>query len=192
VPWQPDLLAYRIKVPEYHRLIELGILTEDDNLELLDGYLVHKVSRNPPHDAALQKGTRKLLPLLPAGWDLRAQCAVTLAASEPEPDFAVVRGDATTYLTRHPSAADLGMVGEVSDSTLLGDRDDKGRIYAEAGIATYWIINLIDGLVEVYTAPSGPGPQACYAQRVDYRPGDRIPLVLGGITLQVAVQDLLP
>ncbi len=183
----------RFSVAEYHRLIELGILTEEDNLELLEGYLVHKMSRNPPHDAAIQKGTRKWLALLPPGWDLRVQSAITLTESEPEPDFAVVRGDETTYVSRHPTAADVGLVVEVSDSTLLGDRDDKGRIYARAGIESYWIVNLNDRRVEVYTAPSGPGPAPRYAQRADHRPGDNVSVLLGGSTLvQVAVQDLLP
>jgi Uma2 family endonuclease len=182
----------RFSVAEYHRLIELGMLTEDDNLELLEGYLVHKMSRNPPHDAAIQKGTKKWLRLLPPGWDLRVQSAITLAESEPEPDFAVVRGEETVYLTRHPAPADIGLVVEVSDSTLPGDRDDKGRIYARAGIVCYWIVNLNDRQVEVYTAPSGPVPDPKFGQRIDYHPGDSVSLVLGGTPVQVAVQDLLP
>jgi Uma2 family endonuclease len=183
----------RFSVAEYHRLTELGILREDDNVELLEGYVVRKMSRTPPHDAALQKGTKKWLRLLPAGWDLRVQSAITLADSEPEPDFAIVRGDEQTYVSRHPIAGDVGLVVEVSDSTLVGDRDDKGRIYARAGIAGYWIVNLNEGQVEVYTAPSGPAADPRYGQRVDHRPGDSIALVLGGAMLaQVAVQDLLP
>jgi Uma2 family endonuclease len=183
----------RFSVAEYHRLIELGILTEDDNLELLEGYLVHKMSRNPPHDAALQKGTKRWLRFLPPGWDLRVQSAVTLTDSEPEPDFAVVRGDENVYLTRHPTAADIGLVVEVSDSTLPGDRDDKGRIYAGAGIACYWIVNLVDRQIEVYTAPSGATADPKFGQRLDYRPGDSVPLVLpGAAPIQVAVLELLP
>ena len=182
----------RFSVTEYHRLIELGILTEDDNLELLDGYLVHKMPRNPPHDAAIQKSAKRLLRLLPPGWDLRVQSAVTLTDSEPEPDFAIVRGDENAYLTRHPAAADIGLVIEVSDSTLLGDRDDKGSIYACAGIQCYWIVNLNDRQVEVYTAPSGPAADPKFAQRVDYRGADVISLLLGTTLVQVAVQDLLP
>ena len=194
LPYQGRMAGFRrFTVAEYHRLIELGILTEDDNLELLDGYLVHKMSRNPPHDAAIQKGTKKWLRLLPPGWDLRVQSAITLTESEPEPDFSIVRGDETVYVTRHPTAVDIGLVVEVSDSTLLGDRDDKGRIYANAGIECYWIVNLNDRQIEVYTSPSGPVPDPRFAQRVDYRGSDVVPLSLGGSALlQVAVQDLLP
>jgi Uma2 family endonuclease len=183
----------RFSVAEYHRLIDLGVLTEDDNLELLEGYLVHKMSRNPPHDAAIQKGMKRWLRVLPAGWDLRVQSAVTLAESEPEPDFAIVRGDENTYLTRHPTAADIGLVVEVSDSTLPGDRDDKGRIYARAAIPGYWIVNLTDRQVEVYTLPFGPGAAPKYAHRADFRPGAVIALTLGGSAqVQIGVSDLLP
>jgi hypothetical protein len=182
----------RFSVTEYHRLIEVGILTEDDNLELLEGYLVHKMSRNPPHDAAIQKGTKKWLRLLPPGWDLRVQSAVTLADSELEPDFAIVRGDETVYVTRHPTAADIALVIEVSDSTLLGDRDDKGRIYARAGMECYWIVNLVDRQIEVYTSPSGPVADPQFVLRTDHRTGDRVSLMLGGTTIQLDVQDLLP
>jgi Uma2 family endonuclease len=183
----------RFSVAEYHRLIELGILTEDDNLELLEGYLVHKMSRNPPQDSAIQKGNRTWLRLLPAGWDVRVQSAVTLTDSEPEPAFAIVRGDASTYLARHPAAADIGLIIEVADSTLPGDRDDKGRIYARAGIACYWIVNLNSRQIEVYTSPSGPVASPGFAQRVDHPAGGTIPLALpGAAPLQAAVQDFLP
>jgi Uma2 family endonuclease len=194
LPYQGMVAGFRrFSLSEYHRLIELGMLTEDDNLELLDGYLVHKMSRNPPHDAAIQKGTKKWLRLLPPGWDLRAQSAVTLTASEPEPDFAIVRGDESLYVNRHPTAADVGLVIEVSDSTLQGDRVDKGAIYARAGIECYWIVNLNDRQIEVYTSPSGSAPTPRYAQRVDYGEGDSVSLLLdGGAQVQVAVKDLLP
>jgi Uma2 family endonuclease len=183
----------RFTVPEYHRLIELGILTEDDNLELLEGYLVHKMTRNPPHDAALQMGAKTWHRLLPASWDLRVQSAITLGDSEPEPDFAIVRGDARAYLSRHPAPGDIALVVEVSDSTLPGDRDDKGRIYARAGITLYWIVNVNDWHVEVYTSPSGPTSDPKYGQRVDHHSGESITLQLGSIqVVQVAVQDLLP
>ena len=183
----------RFSVAEYHRLIALGILTEDDNLELLDGYLVHKMTRNPPHDAAIQKGNKRFLRILPAGWDLRVQSAITLTDSEPEPDFVVVRGDENTYLTRHPTTADIGLVVEISDSTLQGDRDDKGRIYAKEGIACYWIVNLNDQQIEVYTSPSGPTPDPKYGQRVDYQMGGSLTLPLAGASaVQMAVKDLLP
>ena len=194
LPYQGTIAGFRrFSVPEYHRLIELGILNEDDNLELLEGYLVHKMSRNPPHGAALQQGTMKWIQVLSPGWKLRVQCAITLSESEPEPDFAIVRGDAKAYLTHHPKAADVGLVVEVSDSSLLGDRDDKGRIYAHARIPCYWIVNVQDNWIEVYTSPSGPVADPKFGLRVDHRPGDNISLVLGNdAPILVAVQEMLP
>ncbi len=187
----------RFSVPEYHRLIEIGILTENDNLELIDGYLVKKMSRNPPHDSVLQASVLQaanylLISLLPQDWNIRIQCAVTLSKSEPEPDVAIVRGTWRDYQHRHPSAADVGIVMEVSDSTLDGDRADKCWIYADAGIPIYWIINLVDSQIEVYTLPSGPTSAPAYGQRQDYKPGDTIPLMLAGSAVaSVRVDELL-
>ena len=132
-------------------------------------------------------------PSLAAGLGSAGPERITLSESEPEPDFTIVRGDARAYLTRHPTAAEVGLVIEVSDSSLLGDRDDKGRIYAHAGVSCYWIVNVQDNWIEVYTLPSGPVADPKYAQRVDHRPGDTISLVLGnGAPILIPAQDMLP
>jgi Uma2 family endonuclease len=183
----------RFSVAEYHQLIQTRILTDEDKVELLDGYVVLKMPRNPPHDARIQKLNRLLIQHLPTGWDIRIQLAVTLAHSEPEPDVAVVRGSADDYETRHPGAGDVGLVVEIADSSLTRDRDDKGPIYADAGLPVYWIVNLVDRQVEVYTQPTGSGTAARFALRQDYRQGNAIPVVLdGAVTGHIAVQDLLP
>jgi Uma2 family endonuclease len=194
LPLQAQMAGmYRFSVAKYHKLIEIGVLTEDDNLELLDGYLVHKMSRNPPHDAAIQKILKRLFRILPPDWDLRIQSAITLSHSEPEPDLAVVRGDETRYLTNHPGPTDVGLVIEVADSTLDSDRADKGRIYAEAGIVYYWIVNLVARQIEVYTLPSGATATPAFGQRQDYRMGDDVPLLLdAAIVANIPVRDLLP
>jgi Uma2 family endonuclease len=183
----------RFSVAEYHRLTELGILSEDDNLELLEGYLVLKMPRNPPHDGTVHRVLKRLIRVMPGGWDVRVQSAVTLPDSEPEPDLAVVRDDPDGYTHRHPGAADIGLVIEVSDSTLPGDRADKGRVYARAGIGRYWIVNLPDRQVEVYTGPSGPTATPAYAQRQDHRVGDSVTIELdGAVIASLPVQELLP
>ncbi len=183
----------RFSVPEYHRLTEIGVLTEDDNLELIEGYLVLKMSRNPPHDGTIQLVSDTTGSALPAGWCVRIQSAVTLADSEPEPDIVVARGTKRTYLVCHPGPADIGTLIEVADSTLAGDRLDKGRIYARAKVPIYWIVNLIDRQIEVHEQPSGPTAAPAYAKVTTYRIGDQIPLVLDGNPVaNFAVQDLLP
>ena len=180
-------------VEEYHQMIRAGILDENDNVELIEGYVVNKMSRNPPHDTAIRILSKHLERLLPPGWDYRAQSAITLSDSEPEPDLAVVRGDERTYSNRHPGPADLGLVVEVSDTSLAFDQNDKVRIYARAGIETYWIINLVDRQVEVYTQPTGPTALPAYARRDDVPLGGSVSLLLDGVVIAaLAVRDLLP
>jgi Uma2 family endonuclease len=183
----------RFSVAEYHRLIELGILTEDDNLELLDGYLVHKMARNPPHDSTLSRLSRILNRHILDEWQVRVQMGVTLSHSEPEPDIAVVRGDDHAFDRRHPGPADFGIIVEVSDSTLDGDRVDKFRIYAQSNIPEYWIVNLVDRQIEVYSSPSGPTAMPAFNVQHVYRPGHTVPFALDGQHIaDIAVDDLLP
>jgi Uma2 family endonuclease len=91
----------------------------------------------------------------------------------------------------HPLPADIALLVEVADSSLNRDRTEKGRLYAAAGIPVYWIINLVEGPVEVYTGPSGPGPNAGYLQRQDYGPQDDVPLQIGGQAGPVPGAELL-
>ena len=137
-------------------MIDVGILDEDDNVELLEGYVVLKMPRNPSHDGTIQIVAKRLSRLLPGGWEPRIQSAFTLLDSEPEPDFVIARGNERTYLTRHPGPTDIGLVVEVANTTLADDCDDKGRIYAGDGIPVYWVVNLVDRVVEVYSNPTGP------------------------------------
>src|SRR5947209_3013612 len=88
----------RFSVARYQRMIEAGILTPEDKVELLENYLVLKLPRNPPHDGTIQLITENLALTIPPGWRLRVQLTVVFADSQPEPDFAVVRGDALTYM----------------------------------------------------------------------------------------------
>jgi Uma2 family endonuclease len=188
-----DASLGRLTVAQYQRMIEHGVITHADKLELLEGYLVRKMSRNLPHDGTVQFIDEVLRPALPPGWRLRCQLTVVLSDSQPEPDFAIARGDAKTYLTRHPTVADVGLLIEVADSSLLRDQQDKTRIYARAGIPVYWIINLVDRRVEVYTQPSGPTAPPSYASVLAYQPGDDVPLVLDGVAVAtIPVSDLLP
>ena len=175
----------RFTIDEYHQMIRDGILIDGEPIELLEGWMVKKMSHGTPHDSAVQALFKRLLRLAPPGWDVRGQSAVTLPTdgSEPEPDFALVRGDESTYRDRHPGPDDIGLVVEVSVSSLRVDRVGKARIYARAGIPVYWIVNVADKVIEVYTQPSGPGETPAYAQRDDYPVGTAVPVVLDGTTV---------
>jgi Uma2 family endonuclease len=186
-----DASIARFSVASYQRMIETGILTAEDKVELLENYVVLKMPRNPPHDYTIQQALDWLYPLRPRTWLLRIQCAITLSDSQPEPDFALVRGPASIDKNRHPGAADIGLLIEVADASLLRDQRDKTRIYARAGIPWYWIINLVDHRLEVYTQPSGPLPVPAYGAFQIYQPGDTVPLVLDGVAVgSQAVADL--
>jgi Putative restriction endonuclease len=188
----PPYPVRKFTVDEYHRLIQVGVLTEDDPVELLEGWIVPKMPRNTPHDVCIDKSQDALRAHLPAGWRLRVQSAITTADSEPEPDFAIVLGPAERYLPHHPLTADIATLIEVADSSLARDREKK-RIYGSAGIATYWIINLVDAQVEVYSEPTGTDPAPGYRQRQDYKASDTVPLVILGKEVgRIAVRDLLP
>jgi Uma2 family endonuclease len=182
----------KFTLDEYHRMIEQGVLMDGEPYELLEGNLVHKMSRGSPHDSALQALFKRLLRLAPPGWDVRGQSAVTLpSGSEPEPDLAFVRGDESSYRKRHPAPSEIGLLVEVSDSSLAIDREDKGSIYAGSGIPVYWVVNVVDKVIEVYTLPAGSGEAAAYTHRESYLAGTTVPVVLDGNTIgTIAVSDV--
>jgi Uma2 family endonuclease len=182
----------KFSVAQYKRMWEVGVLTSDDKVELLEGYVILKIPENPPHDGTIQIISKRLGRRIPSGWNLRVRSSIILPDSQPEPDFAIVREDPTDYTTRHPTAADVGLLIEVVDSSFLRDQRDKTRIYARAGIPVYWIVNLVDRRVEVYTQPSGPSATPAYGSFQTFQPGDSVPLVLDGATVgAVPVADLL-
>ncbi len=175
-PWP----VRRFTVAEYHQMIQASVLTENDRVELIEGWIVPKMPHNPPHDSTIDKVQEVLWGSLPPGWRVRVQSAITTTESEPEPDLVVAPGPASRYAARHPEPQEIALVAEVADSTLSFDRGDKGRSYARAGIVCYWIINLTGRQVEVYTDPTGPTPNPGYRQRKDFGPADAVPLVVGG------------
>lgn len=184
----------QISVAQYHSMIENGILGSDDRLELLDGYLVDKIPNNPTHYGSIQLIEDALDRLLPAGsWCFRVQGPITLSKSEPEPDLVVAHGGRRDYLSRHPGPQDVLLLVEVADSTLKQDQTTKQEIYARASIGVYWIVNLVQNVVEVYTMPTGPQSEPVYRRREVYNRSDMIPLEFGGkVVANVPVADMLP
>lgn len=144
---------WRISVERYHEMLQRGLVTADDRVELLAGVLVDRNSINPPHRIATDSTADALRAIVPAGWYTGSQHPITLNDSEPEPDVVVFRGHTRDYRDRHPGASEVALVIEVADSTLPRDRVVKKQIYASAGIPLYWIINLIDNTLEVFSQP---------------------------------------
>lgn len=188
-----SLPVRRFSVAEYHRMIELGFFARDERCELLEGWIVRQVSKNPPHESHVALGRRMLDRRLPPGWHVRVQSAITTPESEPEPDLAVVRGEEMEYKARHPEAADIAIVVEISSTTLKDDRTLMGRIYARACLSTYWIINLVDQQVEVYEQPSGPVQEPSFGHHRVFRRGEAVPFIVDGNDVgPIPVTDLLP
>lgn len=187
-PFPQWRLLRRWTTAEYHRMVELGVIGSDERLELLDGYLVLKMPQNLPHRSAVSRLGTRLGPRLPTGWWLATQYPIAVGLTNPEPDGVALRGSDADYDTRAPLATDLGIVIEVSDSTLALDRSGKGRLYARSGIPVYWIVNVVDRQIEVYGDPNATG----YRTRTDYKPGDTVLIVLDGSAVgTIAVNELL-
>ena len=183
----------KFTVEEYHKLIEDGFFANDEKFELIEGWIVNKMSRNPPHDVAIFLAQSELSSRLPAEWVMRVQLAVTLSDSEPEPDLAIVRAPGRAYSTRHPNASEIAMVVESSSTSLEFDRSDKARIYAVAGVPVYWILNVVDGQVEVYTSPSEQGSNQGYRTQEIFEGDDQVQFVIDGRKIaDIPVRDLLP
>ncbi len=170
-------------------MIQLGILTDDDPVELLEGWLIYKTPKNPPHRIATKLTRDALDRILPSGWYVDSQEPITLEDSEPEPDVIVVQGKTRDYVDRHPSAQDIALIVEISDSTLERDRTLKQRLYARAGIPVYWILDLRESTIEVYSQPVGD----VYQQQQTFTAADQIPVLIAQHQIgQLRGQDLLP
>ena len=181
-----------ITVEQYDRMIEAGIIGEHDQVELIEGRLVPKMGRKRPHIQAGKRSFRAFSRILPPGWHVVKEDPIVASdLSKPEPDLSVVRGDVDDYNDRDVTASDLALVVEIAQRSLTDDRTVMARVYAASGIPVYWIINLIDGQVEVYYDPDQISSQ--YSAHVDYKPGDNVPVIIEGRELtRIAVADLLP
>ena len=180
---------WHLSVDKYHAMIDKGILSPDDAVELLDGVIVQKMSKNPPHSFATRATRIALERIAPAGWFVDNKEPITLSGSEPEPDVAVIRGEPRDYIKRHPGPAEVGLVVEVADATLERDKILKAPIYAAAGIPWYWVLDLNGGRLEVYSEPGKAG----YMRHTTRQFHDSATVTLDGIAVgDVVISRLLP
>jgi len=162
-------------------------------IELLDGHLVVAEPQSAYHAAAITRVDYTLRRVLPSGWIVRLQAPISLDDdSQPEPDLVVVRGRPGDFGDAHPTRPAIAI--EVAESSLGFDRERKGSLYARAGIGDYWIVNLVDRVLEVYRDPEGDAA-ALHGWR--YRsvlrltsPAIIVPLAFAA--LEIPVADLLP
>lgn len=183
---QADREIRRFSVHDLRRMVEAGVLREDESVELIDGVLVTMSPQGPTH-----RSLSSLLQMaLARAWpdDAHTQAHSPIHAGdfdEPEPDVAVVRGHPRDYLEQHPTGPDCILVVEVSVSSHREDRA-KARTYAEAGVPVYWWLDVPDRRLTVFTEPR----DGEYALIQTYRDPDRVPLP--GLTTTLPVASLLP
>ena len=182
----------RLTVEQYHAMINHGILVDDDPVELLEGWLVTKMPKNPRHRAATRLTTNTLERVVPDDWYVDSQEPITTSDSEPEPDIVVVQGDTRQYLDRHPGPRELALVVEVADATLQRDRTLKKRLYAAARVPVYWIVNLRDSVLEAHSDPTGEATDPTYRVHRDYSLDATVPLTIGDTETSIPVRDLFP
>ncbi|MBI2941227.1 MAG: Uma2 family endonuclease [Chloroflexi bacterium] len=178
---------------EYKRLAEVGVLHEDDPVELIEGEIVEMVPQGSGQMTGICLSETALQAAFGSGCHVRVQGPLALGLhSEPEPDLAVVSGGPRDYAAAHPGTALL--VLEVAEATLSYDRQTKGSLYAQHGIPEYWILDLAHRQLEVYRDP-GPVAEAefgfAYRTRMICLPGD-IVSPLARPDARVAVADILP
>jgi Uma2 family endonuclease len=145
-----------LTIDDYHRMIETGIIHEGEHIELISGQIFNMAAKGTRHTVANTELMGELLLLLGRRAKIRCQDPITLPNnSEPEPDIVIARLRSDNYVNSHPAPADIILVIEVADSTIKFDRDTKAPLYAAAGISEYWIVNLIDNRLEIYSQPEG-------------------------------------
>ncbi|MFI5461085.1 MAG: Uma2 family endonuclease [Isosphaerales bacterium] len=172
-------------VAEYEQLADIGVL-KDRKVELINGWLVRKTTTKPPHVVAVDATREAMASLLPPGWWLREEKPVRIPDfDEPEPDLSVVRGTRLDYRSRHPGPGDIVFLVEVSDTSLQWDRGPKKSAYARAGIPVYWIINLVDRQLEVYSDPESGE----YRNQQVFGPGGPVAVVIDGVEIGVVKID---
>lgn len=188
------LYPYRLTVRQFEKLIDAGVFPEGARVELLAGVLANKVTRHPPHDFVVNRLRTMLERLLSSRWLTREEKAVTLNRFwRPEPDIAVMRAPDDLYRKRAPTAKDLALLIEVSESSYATDRGLKWRGYAAAGVPCYWVVDLSKRVVEVYSNPAGRGEAARYRDSATYGPDAEVPVVIEGREIGgIAVKDILP
>jgi Uma2 family endonuclease len=144
-----------LTVSEYHKMAEAGILTEDDRVELIHGEIIEMSPIGSLHTSHVKRINKFLNKFLGDQAIVSVQDPVAINDySEPEPDIAILRYRDDFYKENHPSPTDIFMIIEVADTSLDYDRDTKLKLYANAGIPEFWIVNLEDEQIEVYKTPT--------------------------------------
>ncbi len=185
---------FRVTTARFRKMIAAGVFGRNDRVFLWHGKLVEKMTKGRPHSYATLKLGEMLAAIIPAGLHLELEQPMDLGDdTRPEPDLMIVRGPLDDYQTREPTPRDLAWVVEVADSSVWEDRGATLRDYGRAEIPLYWLVNIPQRRVEVYSQPSGTVGTPGYANRVDYGLGTEMPVILDGTELgRISISKLFP
>ena len=185
---------YRITVDRYQQMVAAAVFDPKDPVFLWRGGLVRKMTKNQPHNIALAELNTILCRMVPAGWHVRPEQPVRFDDdSVPEPDLTIVRGASRDYPEFPPTPRDVALIIEVADSSLAVDSGELRRAYAAAAIPTYWLWNLVDRRLQIYSDPTGPDSNPDYRNRRDLGPEEEVAIILDGREVgRITVRDALP
>jgi hypothetical protein len=204
-PVRGPLPLWPLSIDQYQRMIAAAILPEGAPIELLEGFLVAKdrgmgpgMAQGIPHRRTVRRVDRRLTKALPGELYIQVQAPVDLGpltvagrGSEPEPDVAVAEGPESRYDDHNPTAEELHLLVEVAASTLAQARNYKVTLYATANIRLYWIVNLVDRQLEVYSDPDPASGQ--YRSRQILREDQQVILQWEGLApITFMVKEFLP
>lgn len=155
-----QLLRRQFTVEEYHRMVEAGILTEDERVELLDGMIVQMLPISPRHAACGKRFLKLFSQQLGNNSIISVHNPVELSdRSEPQPDIALLQPRSDFYEADHPQPKDIFLIVEIADTTVEADRQVKIPLYAGSGVSEVWLVDISGQLIETYRQPTAAGYQ---------------------------------
>ena len=183
---------YLFSVDDFYRMIDADIFPDEARVGLWDGRIYERMAKKQPHAVASSKVITALIRALPNGWFLSSENPITIGHDKaPLPDMMVLRGEPDDYAKRRPTVADVGLVIELSDSSLRADTGPKLAGYAAAGVPAYWVLNLVADVIHIYESPIAA--ERRYASKRIVPRGGSCDLILDGTNFgAVAARDLLP
>ena len=178
---------YRWTVDALYRAIDAGVFDRPERIELIEGELIEKMGQNPAHASLISRLTRRLRAVMEPQFTVREEKPLHIADDgEPVPDIMVVTGSEEAYEDRHPTPAEIALLVEVADTSASYDAGGKALIYAQAGIAEYWVVLLSTQEILVHRQPAAGG----YGSITRFGAGDEI-AALAESSIRFTVGQLL-
>src|SRR5262245_32008297 len=186
-------VPYRLTAERVEQMIETGVIPDGDDLELMGGIL-YKMVKKEPHNFAVSQVAEALRRILPDGFHVREEKSLRHGKrSLLEPDVVVAPGRSGEYRPHPPTTTEVSLIVEVCHHTQEADYQVKWKRYAAARVPVYWIVNLHQRRVEVFTSPGGARTHTTYTEGTSFPEETTVPVVIGGRELgRIAVAELLP